>query len=457
MLAVAVTVSVLCIGTGTEAKAMDNLIDYGTVTKINKEVQNPYVEYAGVNHYPVLKGDKIAVNMSAKYDGDYSDYDNYDDVQYRVFITNSEKEEYVEITNGYSTPISAPKNFSISYDKALDAGNYKVMVLVKKSKANGANKGKYGDYDNAYYFNFTCFQNAPLEDMNSLGTISGNAANDGMAVEDKNYIYYINRVGDIYGTSPDYIYKIKKNDAPRKDLCDLEYNTKFIEDRVWNLNLVGDWIYYSNWIDPFHHGIYKIKTDGTGKTCIANEAVGSMTVKGNWIYYVKRTNSHSVAENSIYKMSVDGSCRIRLSNDAVEDAVVCGDWIYYSNESDGFKPYRIKIDGTCRGKVCDDETLFMTAVNNKIYYSNNSDGGKLYVVNGDGSERKEIVNDRVSFINAENDFIYYVNESYKGTLYKVDSKGRNRKKLSKEYGSTGSTITILKDKIYFNDLFLDIK
>lgn len=454
MLAVAVTGLVLCTGTGIRAKAADNLIDYGTQTGLNKEVQHPYVEYAGVDHYPVLKGDKVTINMSAKYDGDYSDYSDYDNVQYRVFITNADKEEYVEITNGYSEAIEAPKSFTISYDKSLDAGNYKVMVLVKQSKADGTTKGKYGNYDNVYYFNFTCFESAPSENAASIGVTPGNAANDGMAVEDDNYIYYINRSGDIYGTSPDYIYKIKKNSAPRKDLCDLKYNTKLIDDRVWNLNLVGDWIYYSNWIDPFHHGIYKVKTDGTGKTCIANEAVGNMIVKGNWIYYVKRTNSHSIMENNVYKMSVDGSCRIKLNDDAVEDMTVCGDWIYYSNESDGYKPYRIKTDGTSRSKICDDETLFMTAVDNTVYYSNNSDREKLYAINGDGSGKRKIVNDRISFINAENDSIYYVNESDGSTLYKVNSKGENRKKLSKD---SGSTITVLKDKIYFNDLFFDIK
>lgn len=454
ILAAAVTGLVICTGAGTQVKAADKYIDYGTQTGLNKEVQHPYVEYAGTDHYPILKGDNLTVNMSSKYDGDYSDYSEYADVQYKVFITKADKEEYIEITNGYSEPIQAPKNFSVRYSKALDTGNYKVMVLVKGAKEDGVNKGKYGNYDNVYYFNFTCFQGAPSENTDSIGTTSGNAVNDGMAVEDDNNIYYINRAGDTYGTSPDYIYKIKKNVAPRKDLCDLQYNTKLIDDRVWNLNIIGDWIYYSNWIDPFHQGIYKVKTDGTSKTCIANEAVTNMTVKGNWIYYVKRTNSHSVDENNVYKISIDGSCRIRLNNDAAEDMAVCGDWIYYSNESDGFKPYRIKTDGSRREKICDDETLFMTAVNNTVYYSNNSDGRKLYAINGDGSGRKQIVNDKVSFINTQGDYIYYVNDSDGSTLYKVKLNGGNKTKLSKD---GGSTITVLDNKIYFNDLFLDNK
>jgi hypothetical protein len=51
------------------------------------EKRNPYVEYAGVDHYPVISGDTVKINMTSKYDGDYSDYGNYDPVQYRVFIS----------------------------------------------------------------------------------------------------------------------------------------------------------------------------------------------------------------------------------------------------------------------------------------------------------------------------------------------------------------------------------
>lgn len=38
------------------------------------------------------------------------------------------------------------------------------------------------------------------------------------------------------GTAPDYLYKIKKNDPPRKDFCDLSYNTQVIPNILWNLN-----------------------------------------------------------------------------------------------------------------------------------------------------------------------------------------------------------------------------
>lgn len=105
--------------------------DFGTVSGLSVEKQNPYVEYAGVDHYPVLSGDTIKINMSSKYDGDYSDYGNYDPVQYRAFIAKSENEDYTELTNGYSNAIPAYNEFTIEDNNALTEGKYKVMIFVK--------------------------------------------------------------------------------------------------------------------------------------------------------------------------------------------------------------------------------------------------------------------------------------------------------------------------------------
>lgn len=426
--------------------------DFGTVSGLSVEKQNPYVEYAGVDHYPVLSGDTIKITMRSKYDGDYSDYGNYDPVQYRVFIAKSENEDYTELTNGYSNAIPAYNEFTIEDNNALTEGKYKVMIFVKKSSSNGTDQNSYGAYDKIYNFNFNCYNSsdAPKNDDSKISNSSGNIVNDGMAVEDNDYIYYINRVGDVYGAAPDYLYKIRKNDPPRKDLCDLSYNTQLIPNRVWNLNLVDDWIYYSNWKDAFHHSINKVKKDGTEDTCIANEAVGNMFVEGNWIYYVKRTNSHSIDLNNIYKISLDGSCRIRLNSSATEDMTASNGWIYYTNISDGYKIYRMRLDGSENTKVCDDETLFITVCGDTVFYSNKSDSDKLYKVNGDGIGKAKLSNDKATFINASKDYVYYVNYSDNENLYKIPVGGGRSEKITNEYGTN---ITILDDKIFFNGMF----
>lgn len=426
--------------------------DFGTVSGLAVEKQEPYVEYAGIDHYPVINGDTVKINMTSKYDGAYSDYGNYAQVQYRVFIAKDDDKRYTELTNGYSYAMPAYEEFIIEDSRPLTEGNYKVMIFVKKASSSGIDQNSYGAYDKIYNFNFTTYNsyNAPKNDDSKVSNSPGNIVNDGMAVEDDDYIYYINRMGDVYGGAPDYLYKIKKNDIPRKDFCDLSCNTKLIPNRVWNLNLVGEWIYYSNWKEPFHHSINKVKKDGTEDTCIANEETGNIFVKGNWIYYVKRTNSHSVDLNNIYKMSLDGACRIKLNSTATEDMTASNEWIYYTNVSDGYKIYRMKLDGSENIKICDDETLFMTVYEDAVFYSNKSDDNKLYKINGDGTKKSKLSNNEATFINADHDYVYYVNYSDKENLYKIPVSGGKSKKITNEYGTN---ITILKDKIFFDGMF----
>ena len=75
--------------------------DLGTISGLSVEKQNLYVEYAGVDHYPVISGDTVKINMTSKYDGGYSDYGNYEPVQYRVFIAKGDDKGYRELTDGY--------------------------------------------------------------------------------------------------------------------------------------------------------------------------------------------------------------------------------------------------------------------------------------------------------------------------------------------------------------------
>lgn len=187
-LVVAMTLSILGFGTDIKASAEEKPVDFGTATGLYKQNPRPYVEYAGIDHYPVLIGEKVSIDISSKYEGDYSPYNKYDTVHYRAFITNVEKEEYKEITTGYSKAVPVQDAFTIKYDTQLTAGKYKIMILVKKSTAEGINKGPYGDYDNVYYISFTCFDNDDLKDLSTLGISPGNASNDGLAVEDKDYI-----------------------------------------------------------------------------------------------------------------------------------------------------------------------------------------------------------------------------------------------------------------------------
>ncbi len=66
------------------------------------------------------------------------------------------------------------------------------------------------------------------------------------------------------------------------------------------INVVGDWIYYSNIDDNWK--IYKIRTDGSGREQVNNDRSWFLSVFGDWIYYED-------AADDIYKVRIDGSDR----------------------------------------------------------------------------------------------------------------------------------------------------
>lgn len=282
-------------------------------------------------------------------------------------------------------------------------------------------------------------------------TRTGNPENNGMAVEHDEFIYYINRCGDAYGRSLDKLFKMKTSDR-KKQYFDDKGNVELSGNGVSNLNIKDETIYYCDWISSSEHGIFKINFDGTSKKKISDEAASDMTVRGNWIYYIRNTNDSSINDNNLYKMSTDGRKKIKLNNDDTENAVVSDDWIFYSNASDNNRIYKIKTDGTERTKVCDDDTLFLTVHDKKIYYSNNSDRKRLYVINTNGNGRKKLLEDKVTFINATNKYIYYCNGSDGDKLYRTDINGSQKTRIT---NCSGGPITILRDKIYYGEVFYD--
>lgn len=64
-------------------------------------------------------------------------------------------------------------------------------------------------------------------------------------------------------------------------------------------------------------------------------------VVDDWIYYINENE-----RNSLFKIRTDGTGRTRLNNSDSTIIEIYGDWMYYHNNSDQSKVYRVRIDGT---------------------------------------------------------------------------------------------------------------
>jgi len=178
----------------------------------------------------------------------------------------------------------------------------------------------------------------------------GSAREELFSTESSN-IYTINVVGDwIYysfyaGNYPYYTYigKVKTDGSDNPQLVAQNTSTAF--------NVVGDWVYYSSYsstqdIDT----LSKIKTDGTSHLNIISDQINGskfgcgFNVVGDDIYYC--------TANGLYKIKTDGSGKHKLAKGNFGFINIVGNWIYYVhyNNSDGVL-YKIKIDGTKNKKV----------------------------------------------------------------------------------------------------------
>lgn len=188
----------------------------------------------------------------------------------------------------------------------------------------------------------------------------------------------------------------------------------------------GDWIYYTTGLFEKSE-LYKIRTDGTGKTKISDDYAEEINVLGDWIYYANLTDNYRV-----YKIKTDGTGKTKVISDKTGDINIIGDWIYYANDDDNLRLYKIKTDGTGRVKLGDDQATFLDVINQTIYYTNVDDDFKLYKINTDGTGREKLVDESVSRIYVADWFIYYVDFTENRNLYRVNFDGTNKTLISKE-------------------------
>jgi len=263
---------------------------------------------------------------------------------------------------------------------------------------------------------------------NTCGNSSGNISNSGIAAQQGDWIFYSH---DSDYNDLGYIYKIRTDGTER---------TQLNNEQSSNINVVGDWIYYSNNVDGGY--IYKIRTDGTERTKLNSDTSYYINVVGDWIYY-----SNGSSGGGFCKIRTDGSERTQLNSDQSSFLNVVGDWIYYCNDVDGGHLYKIRTDGTEKTKLNSDESSFLNVVGDWIYYCNGDyNGGHIYKIRTDGTEKTKLNSDNSSYINVVGDWIYYRRTG--GYIYKIRTDGTEKTQLNSD---ASYSINVVGDWIYYNN------
>ena len=272
----------------------------------------------------------------------------------------------------------------------------------------------------------------------------------------------------------DGIYKIKK-DGNVNIRLDKDSNSIISGNSARitksNINVFGEWIYYESvarWMDVagdyevvITDGIYKIKTDGTGKAKICSDDAREMVVMGDWIYYCNYSD-----KKNLYKIRVDGTSRTKIADDTCNSINISGNYIYYLKSKEGGWPeftadlYRIKVDGTENMKIPSDEKIMCLVVEGDfIYYStyidekNTGKGMSIFKMRTDGTGKIKLCDTQRAYtFNVLNGNVYYWGEYIRnatGTvvdLYKISNDGVIQ--TSRFKGGINNS-WLLRNQIYF--------
>jgi putative cell wall-binding protein len=164
--------------------------------------------------------------------------------------------------------------------------------------------------------------------------------------------------------------------------------------------LKGDWIYCQENLNNFSSGLYRVKTDGSGQQKLSADNVNDINVVGDWVYYscISDAIDNTDYGEKLYRIKTDGPGRQKLNDDRSRNVIVAGDWVYYINLNDfSYNLYRIKTDGSGRQKLSDNSCLEISVAGDWIYFYKRLNpviGGvsagfaKLYRMKTDGSEEE---------------------------------------------------------------------
>lgn len=173
-----------------------------------------------------------------------------------------------------------------------------------------------------------------------------------------------------YASSSYQISKMTNIGAMKQDVY------KVSAGSVGNINVVGDWIYFS--CEGTTEGksyIAKVRTDGSGfEKLVTSVIVGDMLVVKDKIFYTLYKDKYTDYAKEIcplYSVSVNGGTPKMIHDGAVSSIRSNGSYVFFLHTSKNGENtvYRMKIDGTnISALLTKTELNYITVYGSKIYF-----------------------------------------------------------------------------------------
>lgn len=245
---------------------------------------------------------------------------------------------------------------------------------------------------------------------------------------------YVNQSGDwiYYSNYKDggKLYKVKKDGTE---------NQVLVDDKAAYITISGEYVYYSNHSEGGK--LYKVKKDGSdakvwtdnskhgnpfmvnyGNNKIVDE-VAYINIVGDWIYYSNYSDGHRP-----YVVHKNGTYRGKLSDNFADSVQVEGDWVYFTSGSGVISKINKSGNGSVipiKGTASEfNKGYHINVYGDWVFYSNAQDDGKLYKINTDGSGNKvKLADETVGYINIVDDWVYFITKQNKLFRIPASSNG----------------------------------
>lgn len=133
-------------------------------------------------------------------------------------------------------------------------------------------------------------------------------------------------------SADDRIYKIKIDGDEKEKLV--------VNRRVEQFVVADGWIYYVLRPEDPNDGnrLFKITVNGEKETKLSDDRTSYLNVMGDWIYYTNFSD-----QGHLYKIDLNGKKKTKLTDEEGIEINVTDEWVYYKI---GASLYRVRKDGT---------------------------------------------------------------------------------------------------------------
>ena len=287
------------------------------------------------------------------------------------------------------------------------------------------------------------FQNVDAASV--YGNSNSNINNGGVAAYKSGYNYVrSSKPTNVLMTSYS-IYKIKGTSSTKKIIANNAY-------LMPSINVVGNYVYYLGTYNSGESvGIYRVKTDGTGKTRLIGNVESPFIVKDSGIYYIKSTYDYD--KLCYYSISSKKTTKTLYTTTTrtIDALSISGNYAYVL--ATGYENQLIyKIDTNTKARTTlkklvtytfDDEDYDDDYDDSDIDFDEDFDEDFDWDDFEDYDDEEYSIDQMIYY----QGYIYYIVSDYDGTeVYKMTADGKNETKIT---SLTTTSMNLYNGKIYY--------